>query len=143
MREAPARGPAGNPLKIFLVFFILKHIVVLMNKRRRRLLERLVQEAEVMIQGSLSHTTRTCGHPGCRCHRGRRHGPHTYLTYRGPEGRSRSLYVRQGEEPEFEESVTAWDRFWELAVKVAMENRERMAHGRRRGKRRARDVGQA
>ena len=107
-----------------------------MKKRRRRLLEQLLEEAEVMIQGSLSHTTRTCGYPGCRCHRGQRHGPHTYLTYRNPEGRSRSVYVRQGEEAQFEASVGAWDRFWRLAVELAAENRERMAHRRKEGKRR-------
>jgi len=48
-----------------------------------------------MLQGSLAETTRTCGTPGCRCHRGERHGPHTYLSFKTPEGRSIVEFVEK------------------------------------------------
>lgn len=91
---------------------------------RKVLLEELCRAAGRMLQGSLSQTTRTCGHPGCRCHRGQRHGPHTYLTFKTPEGRSSSVYVPSHALAEAQEGVAAWGRFWELAVRIAGENRQ-------------------
>lgn len=84
-----------------------------------------------MIQGSLSQTTRTCGQATCRCHRGERHGPHTYLTFRTPDGRSSSLYVPPAERPVFRTGVVAWARFWRLATRLATKNRERIVQSRR------------
>jgi hypothetical protein len=99
--------------------------------RREMMLDRLLQAAQVMLQGSLSQTTRTCGRPGCRCQRGERHGPHTYLTFRTPEGRSSSLYVPPAERPRFLEAVAAWERFWRLATQLAQRNREEIVRRRR------------
>lgn len=97
---------------------------------QRKHLEELVQLAEIMVQGSFSRTYRTCGTPGCRCHRGEKHGPHTYLTFRTPKGRYTSLYVPQSEHARFREAVSAWSRFKELAAELAQENRERLAQSR-------------
>ena len=95
------------------------------------MLDRLLQAAQVMLQGSLSQTTRTCGRPTCRCHRGERHGPHTYLTFRTPDGRSSSVYVPPSELPRFRQGVGAWDRFWKVATQLAQRNREEIVRGRR------------
>ena len=83
-----------------------------------------------MLQGSLSVTTRTCGRANCRCHRGERHGPHTYLTFRTETGRSSSLYVPAAERKRFEQGVAAWDRLWTLATQLSQLNREQIAHTR-------------
>jgi len=91
---------------------------------RAALLRRLGREAERMIQGSLSRTTRTCGRPGCRCQRGERHGPHTYLTFKTPQGRSSSVYVPAAAVAEARRGVAAWAKFWELAVQLASANRD-------------------
>ncbi|MBI2562263.1 MAG: hypothetical protein HYW08_07710 [candidate division NC10 bacterium] len=93
---------------------------------RRRLFEELRRVAEGMIQGSFSVATRTCGTPGCGCHtdRAKRHGPHTYLTFKGPKGRTTSRYVPQHAVEEARRAVAAWERFWELAVELARQNRE-------------------
>lgn len=104
--------------------------------RQKRVAE-LVQLAESMVQGSFSQTFRTCGTPGCRCHRGEKHGPHTYLTFRTPKGRYTSLYVPQSELARFQEAVGAWNRFKELAAELARENRELLAQGRPKRPRRA------
>jgi hypothetical protein len=79
-----------------------------------------------MIQAGLSRTTRTCSSPGCGCHTdpSRRHGPHTYLTFRDAAGKSTSLYVAPEHEAEARASKAAWDRFWDVAVAVAALNRE-------------------
>ena len=93
-----------------------------------------------MIQGSFSRTYRTCGRAGCRCQRGEKHGPHTYLTFRGPEGKTRSLYVPEAELGAFEEATAAWDRFKQVAVELARENRERVVRRRKASKRRRSDA---
>lgn len=92
-----------------------------------------------MLQGSLSQTTRTCSSPGCHCHQGQRHGPHTYLTWKTPEGRSTALYVPAHAVPEAEAGVAAWKRFWDLAVALAAVNRQAaQRRWRPKGRRRAR-----
>ena len=109
-----------------------------MTRRRETLLRRLLQAAESMLQGSLSETTRTCGRPGCHCHRGVRHGPHTYLTFKTPAGRSSAVYIPASGIREARAGVAAWARFWMLAVKVAAGDRQeavarwRVARGGRR-----------
>jgi hypothetical protein len=96
-----------------------------MSDSRARLLHRLQLAAEQMIQGSLSQSTRTCGNPNCRCHRGQRHGPHTYLTYKNAEGRTTGVYVPVCAHAEAEAASAAWREFWEVAEELAADNRER------------------
>lgn len=115
-----------------------------MEKQRADLLDQLLDAAQVMLQGSLSQTTRTCGTPTCRCRRGQRHGPHTYLTFRTPEGRASSLYVPVAELPRFHQGVAAWKQFWKLATQLAQMNREEIVLNRRvRTGRRAKHAGGA
>ena len=106
-----------------------------MTQQRARLLDRLVAATQLMLQGSLSQTTRTCGQPTCRCRRGQRHGPHTYLTFRTPAGRSSSLYVPPAELPRFRQGVAAWARCWTLATQLAQLNRDEIVRRRRSGAR--------
>ncbi len=111
----------------------LTHNMLLMKttRKRQQLVDRLIRAAEVMVQGSLSRTTRTCGQPSCRCQRGERHGPHTYLTFRTPERRSTSLYVPTAKEPQVRRAIAAWKRFGELAASLAEDNRRQLLRPRR------------
>jgi hypothetical protein len=111
-------------------------IITSMKTTRNRLLHQLLKAAEIMLQGSISETTRTCGYPGCRCHSGQRHGPHTYLTFKTAEGRSSSVYVPVAARAEAEAGVEGWRQFWKVAVQLAADNRER-AVGRWRSARAA------
>ena len=45
-----------------------------------------------ILAGSLVKQYVNCGKPGCRCQRGKKHGPLFYLYWK-EQGRSRSLYV--------------------------------------------------
>ncbi len=107
--------------------------------KRAKLLRDLVRQAERMIQAGLSRTTRTCSTRACGCHADprRRHGPHTYLTFRAASGKSASLYVAPEYTVEALEAKAAWDRFWEVAVELAAGNRE-ILRRRWQGSRRAR-----
>jgi hypothetical protein len=93
-------------------------------KRRPTLLRQLSQLGARMLQGSLSETTRTCGRPGCCCQQGQRHGPHTYLTFKTPEGRSSAVYVPAAAVADARAGVAAWKQFWTRAVDLAALNRE-------------------
>ena len=86
------------------------------------------------VQGGLSETTRTCGNPGCGCHRdpARRHGPHLYLTFRTRDGRSSALYVPREHEPRVRKAVQAWAQLWETIVEISHRNREEMGLSMRR-----------
>jgi hypothetical protein len=96
------------------------------SKKTAQLRRALLQAAETMVQAGLSRTTRTCSSPGCGCHTdpSRRHGPHTYLTFRDAAGKSRSLYVAPDHVAEARDAKAAWERFWTVAVELAGMNRE-------------------
>jgi len=105
-----------------------------MSKTIKTLLLKLQRLAATALQGGLSETTRTCGHPACACHQepARRHGPHLYLTFRTREGRSSALYVPRPHEPRVRKSVQSWAQLWETIVEISHQNREALARSMRR-----------
>jgi hypothetical protein len=66
-----------------------------MNERQRnRLIQGIEELAPQALLGSLSETYRRCGNRTCRCHTGGpKHGPHLYVSYRGPAGKTTGYYV--------------------------------------------------
>lgn len=98
------------------------------NSKKRKLIRDLVKHADRMIQAGMSQSSRTCGTPSCGCHLDarRRHGPHTYLTFRRADGKSTAMYVSPENEGEARKSKCAWDDFWETATELAALNREEL-----------------
>ena len=77
--------------------------------RRAELLEEITRLAAVAIFGTISETYRTCGQPGCRCKgKGPKHGPHLYVSYRGPAGKTTAFYVPKAAHSEIRAGVAAW-----------------------------------
>ena len=105
----------------------------IMSRIRKTLLPRLQRLAATAVQGGLSETIRTCGNPACACHQdlGRRHGPHLYLTFRTPDGRSSALYVPREHEPTVRKAVQAWAQLWETIVEISHGNREALGRSMR------------
>src|SRR5207249_6421633 len=64
------------------------------QRTREALFRRLSRLARRSLFGTLSETYRTCGRPGCRCQQGHKHGPHLYVSFRGPNGTT-GYYVPQ------------------------------------------------
>ena len=94
--------------------------------RRQKLLSEIGRLAEVAIFGTLSETYRTCGTPGCHCHKGgRKHGPHLYISYRGEKGKTTGYYVPKGAEEATREGVAAWQELDECLRELAEMNKER------------------
>ncbi len=105
---------------------------------RDRLLKKLGRLAQVAVQGTLVEVRLRCGTKSCGCHRSvrLRHGPHLYLKYRTPEGRSTGLYVPRAHERQARGAVQAWEEMWQALVELSERNREEL-----RGKfRRRRDA---
>ena len=111
-----------------------------MSRNNRTLIPKLQRLATTAVQGGLSETTRTCGNPACACHRdpARRHGPHLYLTFRAPDGRSSALYVPREHEPTVRKAVEDWAQLWETIVEISHRNRESLGRSMRRQEKRHR-----
>jgi len=96
--------------------------------------KRLLKLSSFAVQGGLSETMRTCGNKACACHFDpkKKHGPHLYLTFRNPEGRSSGMYVPREHEKEVRKAVAAWAELWETLVAVGRRNRENLREKMRR-----------
>jgi Family of unknown function (DUF6788) len=100
----------------------------------------LTDLANKMLFGTLSETFRTCGKPECVCHKGQRHGPYLHVSYR-ESGRTRGYYVPAAREQQVREGIAAWQRFQQLALQMAEDNRVAMglaSKGRGKAKERSR-----
>ena len=95
----------------------------------------LGQAAEVMVQGSLSETTRQCGDPSCACATdpARRHGPHLYLRFTA-DGKAQSVYVPPEHGEVLKEAHRAWLRFQQIGAAIAAGNRGRFLRALQRAK---------
>ena len=95
--------------------------------RKQRLIQRLLQATEKMVQGGLSETSRRCGNSNCICYRdpAHLHGPHLYITYR-EDDKSRSLYVPPEHAETARQAQQAWAAFWEIGCSLAKLNRDRL-----------------
>jgi len=95
------------------------------QKTRDALLRRLSRLARRALFGSLSETYRTCGRPGCRCHQGHKHGPHLYVSFRGPDGTT-GYYVPQHLAEAMREGTAAWQELQTGLRDLAELNRQRL-----------------
>jgi hypothetical protein len=93
---------------------------------RDALLREVSRLSRRVLFGTLSETYRTCGSEGCRCHRGEKHGPHLYVSFRGEEGKTAGFYVPKALEKPMREGVEAWRRLEEILRELAERNRQRL-----------------
>lgn len=96
-----------------------------LEQQRQRLLEQIGPLAEQAIFGTLSETYRTCGTPGCRCHHGGpKHGPHLYVSYSGPAGKTTGYYVPKAIHSQVRQGVQAWGRLQKNLRRLALLNKQ-------------------
>ena len=87
-----------------------------------RCLTRLARRA---LFGTLSETYRTCGREGCHCHQGQKHGPHLYMSFRGPAGKTTGYCVPEALGTATRQGVAAWQELQEVLRQLAELNRQR------------------
>ena len=92
-------------------------------KRRERALAELPELAEV-LRGSLLRRFVRCGKPGCRCQKGRGHGPFVYLTVTLGVGRSQQITVAPEDHEVAQRFVENYTRLKALIEEVSDINRE-------------------
>jgi len=99
-----------------------------MNERQRKRLTQEIEEAlPQALLGSLSETYRRCGNPKCRCHTGGpKHGPHLYVSYRGPAGKTTGYYVPEAAHGAVRSGIQAWRRIQECLRELSFANKERL-----------------
>src|SRR5437870_7634026 len=103
------------------------------ERQRKRLLDQTEQLAGQAIFGTISQTYRTCGTPGCRCHHGGpKHGPHLYVSYRGPSGKTTGYYVPRAAQLEVRQGVQAWKRLQKHLHRLALLNKKTILRRRRK-----------
>lgn len=57
-----------------------KQSISYLSKRQKILTERLISKLPHIMRGSLIKTYKRCGKKGCKCEKGRGHGPKYYLS---------------------------------------------------------------
>lgn len=97
------------------------------EQSRQQLLRQIEQLARRALFGTISETYRTCGTPGCSCHRnGPKHGPHLYVSYRGDKGKTTGYYVPKAIQQEVREGIESWSQLQDQLRQLAQLNRERL-----------------
>ena len=94
--------------------------------RRDTRLRRLLPLARQALFGTLSETYRTCGRAGCHCQAGPKHGPHLYVSFRGPTGTTAGYYVPQALGPRVRTGVAAWQTLQAQLRELAELNRRQL-----------------
>src|SRR5450759_2196773 len=107
-----------------------------LRSERQRLLRTVSGLAREVLFGTLAESYRTCGQPGCRCHQGKKHGPHLYVSFRGEEGKTKGYYVPRALAERMGAGVAAWQELSSVLRELAECNRELLWASR--GKNRAR-----
>ncbi len=99
-----------------------------MNQHQReRLLQEITELAPQALLGSLSETYRRCGNRNCRCHTGGpKHGPHLYLSYRGPAGKTTGYYVPEAAHAAVRKGVETWARVQACLRQIGIANKDRV-----------------
>ena len=105
------------------------------EEQRQELLREIEPLARRALVGTVSETYRTCGTPGCRCHHGGpKHGPHLYVSYRGPKGKTTGYYVAKSIRADVLAGIEAWGQLQDRLRRIAQLNKERLATRARRKK---------
>ncbi|MCK5803876.1 MAG: hypothetical protein KAI66_13630 [Lentisphaeria bacterium] len=100
-------------------------------RRRRTLLLKQFPPLDAILRGSLIERYKRCGKPGCRCARGRGHGPKFYLSVTHPGSRPQMEYVPQGYQQQVTEQLGNYRRLRAILEEICAINTE-LLHRRER-----------
>ena len=94
-----------------------------LRKGRQVLLGKLPPLGAI-LRGSLIERYKPCGKPGCKCAKGRGHGPKFYLSVSFPNLRPQVDYVPQGRLAETKKFLANYQRVREILEQICEINRE-------------------
>ena len=93
-------------------------------RRRRRQLLRQLPPLDRLLRGSIIERYKPCGKPGCKCARGRGHGPKYYLSVSHYGQRPQMDYIPQDYQSQASECLTNYQRLREILDEVCAINHE-------------------
>ena len=110
----------------------LKKLSTLALRQRRQGLARLLPPVGETLRGSLIERYLTCGHLGCRCARGKRHGPVWYLTVTLAPGRTTGGVVAASQVAAVRRWIANYRQLKLQLEKISAINRELLRRERRK-----------
>lgn len=93
-------------------------------KKRRQALRRKLPSLVAILRGSLIERYKRCGKPGCKCAKGRGHGPKYYLSVSHPRLRPQMDYVPQERQTQVKKFLANYQRAREILEEICEINRE-------------------
>jgi hypothetical protein len=93
-------------------------------RKRRQSLQRQLPSLIAILRGSLITRYKRCGKPGCKCARGRGHGPKYYLSVSFPRLRPQMDYVPQGLYAQTKKFLANYQRARKILEEICEINRE-------------------
>ena len=93
-------------------------------RKRRNALVRQLPPLKSILRGSLIERYKRCGKPGCKCAKGRGHGPKYYLSVSFPHTRPQMEYVPQEFYQRTKKFLMNYQRAREILEEICEINRE-------------------
>jgi hypothetical protein len=93
-------------------------------KKRRQALQRKLPSLVAILRGSLIERYKRCGKPGCKCAKGRGHGPKYYLSVSFPRLRPQMDYVPQEFYHQTKKLLANYQRARQILEEICEINRE-------------------
>ena len=93
-------------------------------RRRRQAAVRRLGKASETVRGSLLSRYLPCGNPGCRCKRGKLHGPAYYVTVSYAGGKTRQVYVPKQLKPVVERWLANYREVYAALEEISAINLE-------------------
>jgi hypothetical protein len=108
-----------------------------LRQRRQGLAQQLPPLTEI-LRGSLVERYVTCGNPACKCAKGQRHGPISYLTVTLGPGRTTGGIIPEEKVPEVRTWIENYHRLKDRIEKISEINRELLRRQRAQQRKRKR-----
>jgi hypothetical protein len=94
---------------------------------REKLLSELV-EVHLLVRGTYLERFSTCSRPNCACHKGKRHGPRSYVVVTRMKNQ-RQVYIPKDQVEVLRTGVAQYRRLLEIVDRVTSINLELMRGG--------------
>lgn len=95
-----------------------------LRKKRQKLINELCAFDGKVIRGSLIEVYRKCGKPGCKCEKGKGHGPKHILTINFPKRRPEQDYIPLEYVTQVKQYIDNYHQFKELLEQICAINRD-------------------
>lgn len=97
--------------------------VARLRAARRRALARL-PNLEILLRGTLVSRMTLCSTPGCKCHRGEKHGPCYWVGVSYPKRKTRQVYIPKRFKESAEAGIDSYRRLWNTIEEISRINLE-------------------